>query len=337
MSLTTGKVSAYDPVGRISGDGNTQGARTGNTIAPSEQVASSEDGLSIRLLGRFEVCRGAHPLTGLEARHVQELVCYLLLSSRREHHRDILADTLWGEGECLDARRLLRQALWQLQRALGDYRLLTVHREWIKVDPQAQVRTDAGMIEAAFAGSRNRVAMDQEQVGHADLAVAAYRGDLLEGCHLTWCVLERERVRAMYLDLLDQLLSRAEAAGDFRSGLRYGSLVLRQDRAHERTHRRVMRLYQMSGDRTGGLRQFERCRAALAEELGVEPAVSTRAIYESLRSDAGAAGKARRSDASGRDGADDPRGASLEEIQRTLELAQALLARHLATKRPVTH
>jgi DNA-binding SARP family transcriptional activator len=151
-------------------------------------------------------------------------------------------------------------------------------------------------------------------------------------------VVERERVRAMYLELLDRLLGRAEAAGDLHAGLQYGSLVLRQDRAHERTHRRVMRLYEASGDRTGGLRQFERCRAALAEELGVEPAASTLALYESLRSGLEDDDAAPDADVNvavhGRDGADDPRSGTLYELQRTLDRAQALVARQLAAGRP---
>ncbi|WP_170981286.1 bacterial transcriptional activator domain-containing protein [Mycolicibacterium sp. CR10] len=199
--------------------------------------------------------------------------------------------------------------------------------------------TDAGMIEAVFVDTNDGNGLNDTQARKADQAVAAYRGDLLEGCYLTWCVLERERVRAMYLELLDRLLGQAEATGDINAGLRYGSLVLRQDRAHERTHRRVMRLYGACGDRTGGLRQFERCRAALAEELGVEPAASTLALYESLRLGVTDNHASPAVDAQGsggkRGGADDFEPNALRELQRTLERAQALLARQLTATHSV--
>ena len=60
-------------------------------------------------------------------------------------------------------------------------------------------------------------------------------------------------------------------------------MILRYDRARERTHRQLMRLLYMSGDRTGALRQYERCVSALREELGVQPDKLTLALYEEIR------------------------------------------------------
>ena len=45
---------------------------------------------------------------------------------------------------------------------------------------------------------------------------------------------------------------------------------------------RVMRLHHNSGNRTGALRQFEKCRTALDEELGVGPGLLTRKLYEEI-------------------------------------------------------
>jgi hypothetical protein len=46
-----------------------------------------------------------------------------------------------------------------------------------------------------------------------------------------------------------------------------------------------MHLQYKAGDRTGALRQFERCIAALDEELGVKPERRTQSLYEQIRSD----------------------------------------------------
>ena len=46
-----------------------------------------------------------------------------------------------------------------------------------------------------------------------------------------------------------------------------------------------MHLQYMAGDRTGALRQYERCVAALNEELGVKPERRTRAVYDYIRAD----------------------------------------------------
>ena len=44
-----------------------------------------------------------------------------------------------------------------------------------------------------------------------------------------------------------------------------------------------MRLLYLAGDRTGALRQFERCVTALKEELNAPPTERTIALYEQIR------------------------------------------------------
>jgi hypothetical protein len=89
----------------------------------------------------------------------------------------------------------------------------------------------------------------------------------------------------MYLIMLDKLMGYCEAHRKYEAGLVCGVVSLRYDLARERTHWRMMRLHYLAGDRTAALRQFERCVAALDEELGVRPAKRTVALYEQIRSD----------------------------------------------------
>ena len=44
-----------------------------------------------------------------------------------------------------------------------------------------------------------------------------------------------------------------------------------------------MRVLALSGQRTAALAQFTRCRAILADELGVDPDAETLALYEAIR------------------------------------------------------
>jgi DNA-binding SARP family transcriptional activator len=89
----------------------------------------------------------------------------------------------------------------------------------------------------------------------------------------------------MYLAMLDKLVSYSEAYYECEAGLTYGARILRYDRARERTHRRLMRLHCLTGNRTAALRQYGRCVTALDEELGVKPAKRTVALYEQIRKD----------------------------------------------------
>jgi len=89
----------------------------------------------------------------------------------------------------------------------------------------------------------------------------------------------------MYLAMLDKLMSYCEVYHDYETSLLYGMRIMCYDRARERTHRRLMRLYYLLGDRAEALRQYERCAAALDEELGVNPSKNTVSLYKQIQED----------------------------------------------------
>jgi hypothetical protein len=72
---------------------------------------------------------------------------------------------------------------------------------------------------------------------------------------------------------------------DFENGLIQGELILKLDRTRERTYAKLMRLHYQMGDRAGAVRLFQRCVAALKQELDVAPARKTSELYEQIRTD----------------------------------------------------
>ena len=248
---------------------------------------------SFTLFGKLQMQLNGHDILGCEARKLQELLCYLLLHRDRPHAREMLAAVFWGNAPTAQSKKYLRQALWQLQTALdsqgaNDHEpLLVVDSIWVRLNPQSSYWLDVALFEAAFAQVQSISAekLMLEQVQSLQEAAQLYKGDLLEGWHDDWCIFERERLQSMYLAMLDKLINYSEIQQDFDSGLLYGVQVLRYDRARESTHRRLMRLYYLSGDRTGALRQYQACVAALRQELDVEPADSTQRLYQQICAD----------------------------------------------------
>jgi DNA-binding SARP family transcriptional activator len=249
--------------------------------------------LSVSLFGRFRAQCGQQVLEGIDTRKVQELFCYLLLNRGHPHPREILASLLWGDYSTAQSKSYLRKALWQLQTALdlgapcATHPVLLVEPEWIQLNPEADMRLDVADFERAFTLTQGMPGreLDLSQAQTLEHAVSLYQGDLLEGCYHDWCLYERERLQHLYLAMLDKLMDYSAARQEYEAGLAYGSRILRYDRARERTHRRLMHLYYLAGDRSEALRQYERCAAALGEELGVEPAKQTKSLYAQIRAD----------------------------------------------------
>src|SRR5258708_18535086 len=58
--------------------------------------------------------------------------------------------------------------------------------------------------------------------------------------------------------------------------------ILKEDRCDEDAHRQLMRIYAAQGRRSEALRQYQRCKRILADELGVTPMPETVNIIEAL-------------------------------------------------------
>lgn len=247
--------------------------------------------LHITLFGKFTIWRGTQIVPALTAHKLQELFGYLLLYRDRQHPREVLADQFWGDLATPQARTHLRKALWEIQDAINDHdngsdgRVLLVDSDWVQIDPGNSLWLDVAEFEHAFHGGRDVPGeqIDESSAQHLQAAVELYRGDLLEGWYHDWCLYERERLQQIYLSILDKLMGYCEVQRHYEQGIDFGTRILRYDRAHEQTHRRLMRLHFLAGDRTGALRQYERCARALQEELGVTPTEHTMALSAQIK------------------------------------------------------
>lgn len=248
--------------------------------------------LRFQLFGKLNVQREARSLTGLDGRKEQELLCYLLVHRDRPHARETLASLLWGDTSTQKSRKYLRQALWHLQSALetnspAGNQVLSVEHDWVELNLNSEWWVDVTVFERAFTDTQGMPSklLDSNCAEMLKTAVELYKGDLLDGWYHDWCLFERERLQNMYLSMLDKLMSYSLEHHEYETGWSYGSAILRYDRASERTYRQLMMMKYTSGDRTGALRLYDRCVAALNEELAVKPERRTRAIYEHIRAD----------------------------------------------------
>lgn len=246
--------------------------------------------LRICLFRPFQAAFTGHNTTCLDAQKVKELFCYLLLYRHRPHLREHLTTLLWSDANPDQGRKYLRQTLWQLQTCLETAEaepLLLLSDNCIQINPRADLWLDVQAFETAFTCVQGRRGRELDAAHAAMLRdlLPLYQGDLLEGCYLDWCLFERERLQNIYLAMLDKLMGYCETHQLWDEGISYGIYVLRVDTARERTHRRLMRLHYLAGDRTAALRQYESCQAALAKELGVAPARQTTHLNQQICND----------------------------------------------------
>jgi predicted ATPase/DNA-binding SARP family transcriptional activator len=236
--------------------------------------------VEIRLLGQFTVQVDGVAIE-LTARPAQSLFAYLLLNPVAQR-RERLAGLLWPDSSETNARRNLRQALWQIRRALSDQAdaLLVVDEVTLAFNTAADYWLD---VEC--------VAQPLEEAGTADdlmRAVAVYTGELLPGFYDEWVQLERERLQAQFERKLTLLLERLVEAQRWADVLHWGERWIALGYTPEPAYRALMMAHAGLGDMASVAESYRRVVEALERDLDVEPSAQTRTLYERLRTGDGA-------------------------------------------------
>jgi DNA-binding SARP family transcriptional activator len=247
--------------------------------------------LAIALLGTFQVSLAGSPVVGFESDKERALLAYLALEGERPHRREALAFLLWPEFPERAARTNLRHALAKLRRAIGDHLArppyLTITPQTLQFNLESDHRLDVVIFQQLLKGGES----GEPAFEQLEEAVALYQGLFLEGFSIPdsapfeeWVSLKREGLTQQVLTALHQLVIHFQGQRAYERALPYAWRGVELAPWREEGYRHLMTLLALSGRRSEALRQYERCRAALAEELGVEPASKTEQLYDRIRS-----------------------------------------------------
>lgn len=249
----------------------------GNSASRAEPV------LQIELFDRFSMRYGDKPIAAIHAMRLQSLLAYLLFHCRQGRRREELAYLFWPDSTEPQARTNLRLALYNLRRALPDAeRFLDTATQTLQWRPDAPFTLDVDRFEQALGRAKQEKTRGGTALELLEAAVRLYRGDLLPGCYDEWIEPERERLRLACKEALEELIGHLEATRDYNAALRHTRKLLELEPLNETSHRTAIRLHALSGNRAGALHSYHKCASLLRSELGAEPSLATREIYERL-------------------------------------------------------
>ena len=204
-------------------------------LAPQRDTGN----VRVQLLDGFELTVGGrrHELP----HSAERLVAYLALRARpviRSH----LAGVLWGDRPAERAAACLRSAIWRAACVTGAP-LISAGRGQVCLHPDVAV----DMRDAAAAA--------WEQVSGQGVPVrpTALPGELLPGWDDDWIVVERERLRQLHLEGMEQLATDLLAAGRTSLAIDAALTVVAADPLREVAHRIVVQAHLAAGNRVEAL------------------------------------------------------------------------------------
>ncbi len=247
--------------------------------------------LRVFTLGRFALVVGGRGVAWERwpRKQAVKLLKVLLTQRGRVVPREQLVEALWPGSPPDQGRTRLKVTVYALRRELTR---LGLPSDLVQtVGEGYRLRREALWVDADVFEERVREGMALERKGLVAQALRSYReaealygGDFLaEERYEDWCSAERERLRELYLELMERLARRLAEQGDFAGAALACRKALVQEPCREALHRALMLYLWREGRRDEALAQYKKLEERLRRELGVAPLPETRALYERIR------------------------------------------------------
>lgn len=234
--------------------------------------------IEFRVLGPLEVLRDGTPLEVVGKRQ-RAVLTLLLLQANRLVPADVLRDRIWGEAQPPTAATSLHNAVSQLRKLLGDGVIETR-------DPGYVLHVEPGCLDLDRFEERLREARDGSPDARAELlaeGLAEWRGPALaESVYEPWAEAEVRRLDELRTAALEERIDADLAAG------RHGALVpeleslVGENPLRERLWGQLMLALYRDGRQADASLAYQKARATLVEELGIEPGPALRRLHGAI-------------------------------------------------------
>lgn len=244
-----------------------------------------EGELRVTLLGGFRVSVGDRAIDDAEwrLRKAKSLIKLLALADGHSLHREQVLDALWPDLESDAGTNNLHKTLYTVRRALdpgstASGQFVHLQGELLSLTAPGKLWVDVEALETAVQHAR-----ESRTVADYQAALDLCSGDLLpEDRYEEWAVEPREELRQKHLDLLRDVASLQESAGDLPGAIGALNDLVAREPVDEDAHVRLMGLYASAGQRHQALRQFQRLRQALERELDAEAGAAAQLLYDQI-------------------------------------------------------
>lgn len=223
--------------------------------------------LTIQLLGRPRIIRGAGEEYEFRSRKSWAVLAYLVLGERAPS-RTQLAGMLFGEAD--DPARALRWCLAEIRRGLGDVASIDGDPVRMTLPPDAVVDVDV-LVRGVWPDA---------------VILPGLGAELLDGLALrdaggfeTWLISQQRHLAAVSEAVLHEAALGSMSTGDLNAALGYAVRASTMSPLDENHQALLIRLYRLAGDDEAAERQYAACRALFQQELGVRPGPAIDAAF----------------------------------------------------------
>jgi DNA-binding SARP family transcriptional activator/tetratricopeptide (TPR) repeat protein len=241
--------------------------------------------LSIYALGRSQVKVAGKVITNaswVNHKRAREMFFFLLTHLNKGMTKEEIGVDLWPESSSEKLRLQFKNTIYYLRYALGQEAIIN-DGHYYSFNTDMDYSYDVQEFERKIQQAETTTITPGKKIELLQSAVQLYQGAFFPEGEETWVMTERQRLARIYENALLTLAQLYLEQGAPKTTLTYCQKIIAENHCQEAGHRLAMQAYAALGDRAGIANQYDDCRQALAEELGLEPSPETAKLYKILR------------------------------------------------------
>jgi LuxR family maltose regulon positive regulatory protein len=212
-------------------------------------------------------------------RRVREFFFYLVAQSGGQTKEEIGA-VLLPESSKSKLNIQFKNITYKLRLALGQDAIL-MEDEHYSFNRNLDYRYDVEIFQQKIEEAQATEDLEKK-VSALREAIGLYRGPYLLDVEGIWVLPERQRLLRLHINALVNLAQVQLNQGSYDKAFSYCERVLLEDPCYEEAYRLSMLAHAGLGNRAGVMREYQRCREALLEELDARPSDQTEELYGKL-------------------------------------------------------
>jgi len=267
-------------------------ARTAVMVAEIAPTGKTVTDLTINMVGPVEIVRDpSRPLAAdaWTTRRARDILCFIASRKHRRASKDTIIDTFWGEIDFDVVERNFHPTVSHIRKALNSNQPLKqnflLYRDGdYQLNSEFSYRIDVEEFDRLLAEGENhrRGRQFESCIKAYEGAAALYRGEFMQGSYEPWVEEQRTYYKEQFLRVLESLAGVAQKLEDWSRSMQLAQRILREDQFREDIHCLIMRAHGAMGNRGAIKDHYASLEQLLGRELGVEPSVETRRVYQEL-------------------------------------------------------
>ena len=248
--------------------------------------------LTLKLLGHVEIYRDPTKQFAPDAwttRRARDIFCFIATSRHRRVNKDVLIDTFWADSEIEVVEKNFHPTISHVRKALNSRQ--TIKQNFIlyrdgayQLNSELTYSIDTEEFSRFIAeAEKAHLEKDSDRVWeNVEAAHRLYRGDFMASIYEDWAEELRGFYREQHSRILKSMTKFAFKEKNWVQALHYSAEILHDDPYREDIHTLIMRIYAAQGKRSAVKDQYQKLQKILKTELGVEPAMATKRIFQEL-------------------------------------------------------